>query len=162
MYGMYIVQLKVPFCTVLLCIWDLEDPLRSVLFLLPLRGLLQWWVTRAWRRQDLNWLPRANSLISPPKDTTVTLLLNSTFWVRAECTLKRKKTLSHVNYFGCPPVLCLTKHTCMCVYYAIEDSSVYNVATQLGLGRLMEANHVHIVPEVISSCDVRSYGGLHL
>jgi len=31
---------------------------------------------------------------------------------------------------------------------------LYNVATQLGLGRLMEANHVHIMPEVISSCDV--------
>ena len=58
-----------------------------------------------------------------------------------------------MNYFGYPPVLCLTKHTCKCVYYAIEDSSVYNVATQLGLGRPMEANHVHIVPEVISSCD---------
>ena len=34
------------------------------------------------------------------------------------------ETFSHVNYIGYPPVLCLTKHTCMCVYYAIEDGSV--------------------------------------
>jgi len=71
--------------------WTLKGVVSSCLFLLPLRGLPQWWLTGAWRRQEPIYTrsPWADGLMSPLKDVKVTLLLN--FWVRAECTMKRKK-----------------------------------------------------------------------
>ena len=39
--------------------------------------------------------PGTDSLMSPPKDTKVNLLLN--FWGRAECTRKRNKSLLQVG-----------------------------------------------------------------
>ena len=41
--------------------------------------------------------PGTNGLMSPSMGTKVTLLLNYTFWVRIEGTLKRKKSLLPVG-----------------------------------------------------------------
>jgi len=47
-------------------LWDV----CFVLLLLPLRGLPQWWLTRAWRRQEpfLTRAPGTYGFTSPPKD----------------------------------------------------------------------------------------------
>ena len=46
-------------------------------------------------RAYLEWSPGANGIMSPLKDTKVTHRLN--FWIRAECALKRKKSLLSVG-----------------------------------------------------------------
>ena len=61
--GLYIPAVDILFCKDYLIQYLIALPLGHVnahsLALLPLRGLPQWWLTRAWRRQNLlNQVPR--------------------------------------------------------------------------------------------------------